>query len=102
MIEAVFTFALVTMAFEFVLLMKLNPARRLRVLGSTRWVTTIHVLMIMINILIHFGTITGSMTAVTAGLTSFITIPLVRWISGQITNNHYFPGIVKYSVDDLQ
>lgn len=101
MIEAVFTFALVTMAFEFVLLMKLNPARRLRLLGSTRWVATIHTLVIMINILIHFGTITGSMTAVTAGLTSFMTVPLARWISGYIANNHYHPGAIKYNVSEL-
>lgn len=101
MIEAVFTFALITMAFEFVVLMKLNPARRLRLLGSARWVTAIHVMVIGINLIIHFGTITGSMTAVTAGLSSFITIPLARWLSGYIANNHYHPGAIKYSVSEL-
>ena len=101
MIEAVFTFAIVSALFEFVILMKLKPSTRLRLLGSKRWVAITHTVVIMITILIHFGTITGSMTAITAGLISFLVIPTTRWISGSITNKRYFPGAIKYQTAQL-
>lgn len=101
MIEAVFTFAFVSALFEFVVLMKLKPRTRCRVLGSGRWVATIHTLTVLINILIHFGTITGTMTAVTAGLVSFATIPFTRWVSGHITAGVYYPGRIRYTPQQL-
>ena len=97
MIEAVFTFAFVSALFEFVVLMKLKPRTRCRVLGSGRWVSLIHTVVIMGNILIHYGTLTGTMTAITAGLVSFATIPFTRWLSGYITAGVYHPGRIRYN-----
>ncbi len=97
MIEAVFTFAFVSALFEFVVLMKIRPGTRCRVLGSGRWVSLIHILVVSANLIIHYGTITGTMTAVTAGLVSFATIPFTRWLSGYITAGVYHPGRIRYN-----
>lgn len=99
LVEAVLIFAAITALFETVILMKVKPRTRLRVLGNAKWVALIHAIVFFVNIAVHYGTLTGSMTAITAALSSFVTIPLVRWYSGYITNGHYFPGIAKYNVN---
>lgn len=102
LIEAVLVFAAITAAFELVILMKLAPRTRCRVLGSAAWVTLIHAIVFGINIAVHYGTITGSMTAITAALTSFVTVPFARWLSGHVSNGIYHPGVLKYTVDELK
>jgi len=37
----------------------------------------VHTIAIGVNFVIHWGTIVGTMTAITAGLVSFVTVPLV-------------------------
>lgn len=101
-ILAVLIFALISALFEAVLILKLKPRTRLRVLGSSVWVAVIHTVIILANLWIHFGTVTGSMTAVLAGLASFGTIPLLRSICGEIHNGKYYPGIHRYAVEQLR
>lgn len=102
LIEAVLVFAAITAAFELVILMKLAPRTRCRVLGSTRWVLFIHTAVFAINLAVHYGSLVGSMTAITAALTSFITVPFARWLSGHIANGIYHPGVLKYTIDELK
>lgn len=102
MIETVFVFAFVSALFELVVLMKIRPRTRLRILGSKRWVLLIHAMTFLINIVVHYGTVTGSLTAITAALASFATIPLATWISGSIANGMYRPGYLKYNVLELR
>jgi hypothetical protein len=102
MVEAVFIFAVVSAMFEMALLMKLPPRIRLRLLGSDWLIGAVHVFIIWANIAIHFGTVTGTMTAVTAGLTSFAVIPFAKWISGYITGGRYFAGRLKYSLEEIR
>lgn len=102
LIEAVLVFAAITAAFELVILMKLAPRTRCRVLGSARWVLFIHTAVFTINLAVHYGTLVGSMTAITAALTSFVTVPFARWLSGHIANGIYHPGVLKYTSDELR
>lgn len=102
MIEAVAVFAFISALFEFAIIMKLKPRTRLRLLGNRYWVSVIHTTVFIVNIVIHFGTITGSMTAVTAALVSFVTIPLARWISGYVRKGVYTPGVIRYSINLVQ
>lgn len=77
MVTAVLVFALLSALFEAILLLKLAPSSLLQ----KKWFqVTVHVVVIVANLAIHFGTITGTMTAITAGLVSFATVPMCCWL----------------------
>lgn len=98
MLEAVFIFAFVSALFELIILMKLSPKVRCRILGNPALITIVHTFVITANLIIHFGTVTGTMTAITAGLASFATVPLARRISGFVRKGVYYPGWKRYPV----
>lgn len=76
MLETVLAFAAITAAFEAILLLRFSSERWL----SKRWAKgVVHCTAIGVNLLIHWGTIVGTMTAVTAGLVSFATVPCVLY-----------------------
>jgi hypothetical protein len=105
MIQAVLLFAALSAAFEFAVLMKIKPRTRLRILGSSRTVGFIHLIVITFNICLHYGTVVGTMTAVVAGLASFAAIPLARYISGYIIKTpqgeKFKPGIITYQIKEI-
>lgn len=101
-IQTVLVFAFLSALFEFIVIMKLKPRTRCRVLGSSRWVATIHMLVITFNLFVHWGTLMGTMAAVISGMMSFATVPFARYISGVIINNVYYPGIKRYTIYELQ
>lgn len=74
MIESVVVFGLLTAAVEFLLLYKFMP---LRWLQRKPVQATLHFGVAALNLLIHWGTIVGTMTAITALFVSFATVPLV-------------------------
>lgn len=77
MLTTVLIFALLTALFEAVLLLKFSSARAL----ENKWFRGgVHILAIGFNLSVHWGTIVGTMTAITAGLVSFVTVPVVVWI----------------------
>lgn len=104
-IQAVLLFAFLSSLFELVILMKIKPRTRLRVLGSKRWPIFIHVITFSVNIFVHYGTVTGTMTAIVASLASFVTVPIARKISGSITklNNkeEYNQGLITYTYQQI-
>lgn len=102
MVEAVLIFAALSALFEAVVLLKLPLRTRLKLLGSTGWVGFIHLFVILSNLSIHFGTVTGTMTAVTSGLVSFFCIPAIRWYGGCIRRGRYIPGVHVYAITDVQ
>lgn len=102
MLEAVFIFALVTATFEAVVLLKMPPKLRLRLLGNEFFVALLHFFIIASNLAIHWGTVTGTMTAVTAGLTTFATVPLVRRYTGYIKHKRYYPGVKRYDLAEIK
>jgi hypothetical protein len=110
MIEAVLLFGLISATFEAVILMKIPPRIRLRILGSASWILVIHAATILFNLVVHFGTITGTMSATIAGLASFIIVPLIRYYTGCIRKirmsngrqeQRYFPGIKRYTAGEI-
>ena len=101
-IQAVLVFALLSAIFEFLMLMKLKPRTRCRVLGSSGWKTAIHLFTVGFNLFVHWGTVTGSMAAITAGLASFITIPVAAYLSGVVVAGVYYPGAFKYKLEALR
>lgn len=104
MIEAVMLFAALTGVFEWVLLLKLKPRQRIRILRFPGLITAA---LFAANLIIHWGTMTGSMTAVTAALASFIVTSAARSYWGYATKASdgriwYVPGVVKYTRDELR
>lgn len=99
MIEAVMTFALLTALLELALLYKLKPRTRLRVLSHPDAITCV---AFIINLVVHWGTMTGSMTAVTAALASVVVTSGARWYWGYIRNNRYYiVGVYRFKLTDL-
>lgn len=104
MIEAVIVFAILTATFEWLILTKLTPRTRVRVLRFPGVITTV---AFICNLIIHWGTITGSMTAVTAALASMAVTEAARKYWGYTTiasdgRLWYVPGHKKFSQEELQ
>lgn len=73
MLEAVLIFGALSALFEAIVLWKTCP----------RWLIKhgaipIHIFVIGVNLFIHYGTVTGTMTAIVAGLASFMVVPMMR------------------------
>ena len=102
MIEAVFVFGLLNVLFEFVLLSMLSPRARLRLLGSEKR-NLLHVFVLSLNLLIHWGTLIGTMSGIASFICSMVTVSMARSIYGYIENGRdYHVGWVKYSAGELK
>lgn len=101
MIEAVFCFAFITAVGELVLLCMLKPRTRLRLLGSHTGCNVIHSLFLVVNLWIHWGTVTGSMTGVTAFITSIFVTNLAKRLFGSISGNTYKVGLIRYAHQEI-
>ena len=77
MVTAVIIFATITAVFEALLLLKFCSLQLLR---STLFATLVHFMAFGINLMVHWGTLTGTMTAITAALVSFAVYPSVVWV----------------------
>jgi len=77
MVATVLIFAMLTAAFEMFLLLKFVPLSKL----MSPWTAAfVHIGVFFINIIVHWGTIVGTMTAITAALVSFAVYPACKWI----------------------
>lgn len=110
-IDAVMIFGLLSALFEAIILLKLSPRLRLRLLGSGTAIAVVHSFAILFNLAVHYGTVTGTMTAIVAGIASFLVIPLLRSYCGCIrtitmtdgsSEQRYFPGMKRYPHTVLQ
>lgn len=79
MVEAVLTFAVLSAVFEGIVLLKAPRGVRDWILRSKFGTGVAHASIFAANLSIHWGTITGSMTAIVAALASFAVVPVVRW-----------------------
>jgi hypothetical protein len=77
MLTATLIFALLSATLELILLLKFAPQH---LLAKPWFVNTVHLTVAALNLAIHFGTLVGTMTAITAALVSFVTIPAALWI----------------------
>lgn len=89
MIEATFIFAMLTALFELVLVCKMSQRTRMHVL---RYPALITLLFFAFNLIIHFGTVVGTMTAVCAALVSMGVTALLRWYFGWFDGRYYHLG----------
>ena len=81
MIEAVFTFAVITAIAELIMLHNM-PRFRSFVLRTHGRMFALHITFMVANLAIHWGTMTGTMTGVTAFLVSCIVCQVARWMYG--------------------
>lgn len=78
MINAVMTFALITAIGEIIVLCSVGSGLRYFLLGSGQW--SLHLGFAALNLWIHWGTMTGSMTAVTAFVVSYFVCKAMKLI----------------------
>lgn len=102
MIEAVFVFGALNVLFEFVLLSMLSPRTRLRVLGSDKR-NLLHVFVLSLNLLIHWGTLIGTMSGIASFICSMVTVAMARSLYGYLEGGRYYHvGFIKYAVEELK
>lgn len=103
MIEAVFIFAALTAALEWIILEKLDLHTRVRALNYPSVITA---LAFTGNLVIHWGTMTGSMTAVTAALVSMGVVSVQRKRWGYVFKHEgrirYMPGSKTVNLDEIR
>lgn len=103
MIEAVLLFGAMNIAFEFVLLGMLSPRVRLRVLGTPHYRNALHIGFLLLNLIIHWGTVIGTMSSVMAFISSLVTVRVAMLLFGYVESSRYYHvGWIKYSIEELQ
>lgn len=103
MIDAVLMFGALNVLFEFVLLCMLPPRLRLRLLGSEAASNAMHIFFLAANLIIHWGTLIGTMSGVLAFVSSIVTVNAARKIFGCIREGRYYHvGWIKYSTEELR
>ena len=103
MVETVLIFGLVISCFEFVVICMIPVRSRLRMLGNTSQKTMFHVGMFSINLIVHWGTVTGTMSATLAFICSLAVIGGAAKLFGFITEGRYYTiGFIRYSVEELK
>jgi hypothetical protein len=98
MLEAVLCFAFLTGLLELIVFAKMKPRMRLRVLGHPTLITFV---AFIVNLIIHWGTMTGSMTAVTAALASVAATTIARTTWGYINGSKIKDGVIKFKDSEL-
>ena len=79
------------------------PRTRLRVLGSNSKKLLFHIGMLSVNLMVHWGTAVGTMSATLAFVCSIGVTWLAAKVFGYITDDRYYTvGLVKYSVGEIK
>lgn len=103
MIDAVLMFGFLNVLFEFILVSMITPRARLRLLGSERLSATMHVSFLIANLLIHWGTLIGTMAGILAFCSSIATLQVAKKLYGHIEGGRFYHvGWRKYCVEDLK
>jgi hypothetical protein len=102
-IDAVILFGLLNVAFEFILLGMIPPRHRLRLLGNHGACTVVHIGFLVLNLVIHWGTLIGTMSGVFAFIASMFTVAIARRVYGFITQDRYYTvGWKRFSLEELE
>ena len=103
MIDAVLLFGVLNVLFEFVLLSMLPARLRLRLLGDESKSIALHFAFLIMNLIIHWGTLIGTMSGVLAFVASIATVAVARKMFGTVSEGRYYRvGWIKYSVEELK
>lgn len=90
MVSAALTFGVIIFAGLALILVKLPRRTSLWLLGHGTWVD---VSVSVITLCIHWGTMTGLMSAAVAGLCCALATSLGKYLFGYIKKNRYYPGV---------
>lgn len=102
MIDAVLLFGALNVLFEFIVLGMVPPRTRLRVLGSRNSQTLLHIGCLLLNLMIHWGTLIGTMSGIFSFICSIGTVQVARFVWGYIEEGRYYKvGLVKYSKAEI-
>lgn len=102
MVEIVLTFAALLALFEFVVLSMVPPRYRLRLLGNKGACVATHIGMLLINIWVHWGTVTGTMSATGAFVVSIVTVEIAKLMYGTIVDDiRVRRGVIGYRNEEL-
>lgn len=101
MIDAVLMFGALNIVFETVLLGMLPPKVRLRILGSKGLGACVHVFFLLANLIVHWGTVIGTMASILAFCCSIVTIQATKLLWGYIDGNRYRRGLIAYKAAEL-
>ena len=102
MIDAVLLFGVMNVLFEFILLSMVPPKHRLRLLGNRNSQALLHFACLLINLMIHWGTLIGTMSGIFSFICSIGTVAVARFVFGFIEHDrHYKVGLVKYQYKEL-
>lgn len=103
MVTAVLFFGLINVVLEMILLSMLPPRLRLKILGNPNYRNLIHVFFLMINLIIHWGTVVGTMSAVMAFVASIVAVRIAMSIFGYVVDGRYYHvGFIKYSLEEIR
>lgn len=102
MISAVLIFGLMNVVFEFILLSMVRPRTRLRILGNEAHCVALHFMCLSLNLLIHWGTLIGTMSGIFSFICSIFTVVVARAVFGVIKEDRYYTrGLVGYAREEL-
>jgi hypothetical protein len=101
MIEAVIFFGLINVIFEFVVLSMVPPRARLRLLGNKNAQTFLHVVIMISVLIIHWGTLIGTMSGFFSFILSMVTVGIAQIVFGYVRGTTYRRGIIGYSKEEL-
>lgn len=103
MVSAVLLFGLLNIIFEMVLISMMPPRMRLRVLGKPNYRNALHVGFLLLNLIIHWGTVVGTMSSIMAFVASIVTVRIAMWLFGYVVDGRYYHvGVIKYSLEELR
>ena len=102
MIDAVLLFGVLNVLFEFIVLSMVPPKQRLRLLGNRNSQILVHFICLSLNLLVHWGTLIGTMSGIFAFVCSIGTVAVARFVFGFIEHGRYYKvGLVKYRHEEL-
>ena len=103
MIETVLVFGMVNIIFEMVLLAMMPVRMRLRVLGTPVLANLMHIAMLLGNLIVHWGTVVGTMSSVVAFIGSLMALKAATRLFGKLVDGRYYTiGLIKYSPQELK
>jgi hypothetical protein len=102
MIDAVLLFGLINIVFEMVLLSMMPVRFRLKLLGSHHSQLLLHCTFLLVNLMVHWGTLIGTMASVLAFCSSILTVRIAQFLFGKIVGGRYYTvGVIKYSRSEI-
>ena len=102
MIDAVIFFGLINVVFELVVLGMIPPRVRLRLLGNKGAQTFVHVAVMVLVLTVHWGTVTGTMSAFFSFILSMVTVSIAQVLFGYVRGTTYRRGIIGYAAAELR